>query len=140
MAPSDGIRSIVSAYSGYSSRSSRKSEDTEDRTERFGRGEARRRGKKNRSEPTPPSNTTPTNPTTPVEVPTQPTTPPVSTLPKSTDIQGLAERYVTLYQKQSGHTLSTDEYKAKVEEVKEFYSEPSRAGRLYTLVSAQEGI
>jgi hypothetical protein len=56
--------------------------------------------------------------------------------PEKNDILSLAARYVSAYEKNSGQDLSPEEEKARVADVARFYSEPSRAGRLQTLVNA----
>lgn len=55
---------------------------------------------------------------------------------KKSDMLSLAARYVAAYEKNSGTDLSDEDEQARIAEVARFYSEPSRAGRLQTLVDA----
>ncbi|MCU0707761.1 MAG: hypothetical protein MUF23_05670, partial [Pirellula sp.] len=52
----------------------------------------------------------------------------------SNELMGLAARYVDQYLKQSGRTLSAEDREAKIENVYNFYSAPSRSGRLEQIV------
>lgn len=77
----------------------------------------------------------------PVSIPENPSTvPPVSVEPTTpvssptTAAGSYAERYVAIYEKNSGKALTTEERTAKINDVAQFYSDPSRATRLETLV------
>jgi hypothetical protein len=52
-------------------------------------------------------------------------------------IKSLSARYVQQYEQQSGRTLSSSERSSLEQEVQEFYSEPSRSGRLEQIVFEQ---
>ncbi len=82
--------------------------------------------------------------------PSVPTSPdPVDTAPvdqqpdveDDTTLKSLAARYVALYEKNSGNSLSDTEEQELIEDVAEFYSETdSRQGRLATLVNSLEQV
>lgn len=72
--------------------------------------------------PPPPASTAPVSQTAPVK--------------PASDIKSLAQRYVDQYAALSGASLSTEQRASLVTEVANFYSDPSRAGRLETIVFA----
>lgn len=94
-----------------------------------GRGRGKRsEHSQNPTQPSPPN-------TTPPPVSTQPVSPPTPVAPPS-EARSLAERYVSQYEEQSGHQLSSDERTAKVKEVETFYESRTRTGRLEKVVFA----
>ena len=146
MSPSRGIGDLgdklSKIYQGYSNRGHGNSDHV-----RHGRG---RNKNEEVQQPSTPSDSTGATPVT-----TQPVsnTEPISTTPTTTtpttpatdttkskvdsDLFSLAGRYVDNYQKQAGKTLSSDQRTALVQDVYSFYSDPTRAGRLETLVNAE---
>lgn len=62
---------------------------------------------------------------------------PLETKPVTEDKEAktYAERYVALYEKNAGRTLTEEQRSAKIKEVAEFYSTASRTGRLENLVN-----
>ena len=56
--------------------------------------------------------------------------------PLPQDTHSLAQRYVEQFEKNAGVTLSSAEFQARVENVYNFYSDPSRSGRLAKIVFA----
>ena len=100
---------------------------------KYERKQARKARKEKDNPPadiTPPASTPPaTAPDKPVETaPVKPTTP-------GSDPQTYAEKYVAIYEKNSGRTLTADQRAEKVQSVAAFYSDPSRSNRLETLVN-----
>lgn len=72
-----------------------------------------------------------------VDTPAPVTAPvPASTDPTSNDLRSLASQYVDQYSKQTGRTLTSEQRSTLVDDVYSFYSDPSRAGRLKSLVDA----
>ncbi|MDC0357992.1 hypothetical protein OAO01_04180 [Oligoflexia bacterium] len=64
---------------------------------------------------------------------------PVEPVSEDNSVQSLAERYVALYEKNSGNDLSSDEEQAKIQEVANFYGrDAGHQERLQTLVTSLE--
>ena len=76
----------------------------------------------------------PEKPEKPAKPPTPSPEPVTPDSEQDDDLRTLAERYVAQYEKESGTTLSEQDRLQKVQEVYDFYSEPSRQGRLEQIV------